>query len=293
MEQNEWTIDASEIELTPTVLGIGQHSTIYLGKWRLIDVAVKKFNTDTCHPCNRRFLMKELGILFKMHHPHIVQVLGVCWDPFMLVLEYLSGGNVRDRVLNTKWDTLHWFYQRKKWSLELCLGVIYMHERKPELVIHRDIKPSNLLLDKHLSIKIADFGISKLLQATTASANVSHNTGLDRLDNQQMTHNIGTPFYAAPEIFLKDDGLYTVHSDVWSFGCTLLEIWEGIFISTMYSESEWYQQKQGESIVFHSTPRSLRPVIRQCLSNDPLSRPALRDIIPYIEKLKMWCMLFH
>ena len=89
------------------------------------------------------------------------------------------------------------------WFIQICLALEYVHGRR---VIHRDLKTQNLFLTGNKTIKVGDFGISKVLESTTQVA---------------MTV-VGTPYYMPPEAC--QSAPYTSKSDVWSLGCILYEL---------------------------------------------------------------------
>ncbi|KAJ7384472.1 Mitogen-activated protein kinase kinase kinase 2 [Desmophyllum pertusum] len=87
-------------------------------------------------------------------------------------------------------------------------GVYFLHSNN---IIHRDIKGSNVLLDGDWNVKLADFGVSKIMQKIGSKTNlVSH---------------CGTPYWMAPEIF-RGEG-YGRKADIWSVGCTVVEMLTG------------------------------------------------------------------
>ncbi|NBN99489.1 MAG: hypothetical protein EBV19_09685, partial [Flavobacteriia bacterium] len=144
MKFNEWEINPIEITIhEDKILGRGQFCTIYLAEWRCLRVAVKKFNQN-CNEADKQHLEKELLILMKMHHPHIIHMLGFCWKPFMIVLEFMEGGDlIRNIERLSHYTSCYSFFVKRNWSLQICKAIAYLHERKPEYIIHRDLKPSN------------------------------------------------------------------------------------------------------------------------------------------------------
>lgn len=89
------------------------------------------------------------------------------------------------------------------WFVQLCLSLEYIHGRK---VLHRDLKSQNIFLTGNNTVKLGDFGISKVLENTNGAA---------------MTV-VGTPYYMSPEVCQNHP--YTFKSDVWALGCVLYEL---------------------------------------------------------------------
>lgn len=89
------------------------------------------------------------------------------------------------------------------WFVQICLALEYVHGRK---VLHRDLKCSNIFLTGNNTVKLGDFGISKVLENT----------------NQAAMTVVGTPYYMSPEVCQNHP--YTFKSDVWALGCILYEL---------------------------------------------------------------------
>lgn len=89
------------------------------------------------------------------------------------------------------------------WFVQLCLALEYIHGRK---VLHRDLKSQNVFLTGNNTVKLGDFGISRVLENTNAGAQTV----------------VGTPYYMSPEICQNQP--YTYKSDVWALGCVLYEL---------------------------------------------------------------------
>jgi NIMA (never in mitosis gene a)-related kinase len=89
------------------------------------------------------------------------------------------------------------------WFVQICLALDNIHGRK---ILHRDIKSQNVFLTKDNTVKLGDFGISKVLESTCDHA---------------MTVQ-GTPYYMSPEVCQNKP--YTYQSDIWALGCILFEL---------------------------------------------------------------------
>jgi len=291
MNKDEWFIDPREITIDYTqILGRGQYATVYKGKWRCLDVAVKKFNPQ-CKPHDRIHLKKEIDILTKMHHPHIVQILGVSWDPFMLVLEWMPRGNLRQVMEKIKFAIFPWCLhtqKKKTWSIQLCIALLYLHERKPQYVIHRDVKPTNILMDNQGNLKISDFGLSKLMDISLLKCHRSVENDLSLLGEHKvpettMTKNIGTLYFTAPEILDPTTSTYNTQVDIWGLGCTLYEIWEETPLYNRCTVTELYSPTW--VVPFVRTPSTLRPLICGCLELHPKNRPEARAILDVLNQV--------
>jgi serine/threonine protein kinase len=150
------------------------------------DVAVKIIRTDMFIPAALHLVMKrferEAKSLAKLSHPNIVHIIdygkhdGV---PY-LVMEYLPGGTLRDRL---KGQPLAW-----QESFRLLMPVVRApHFAYQQSVVHRDVKPSNILITLSGEPMLSDFGIAKILENEKSTALTGTGTG------------IGTPEYMAPE----------------------------------------------------------------------------------------------
>jgi len=153
---------------------------------------------------------REAQALARLNHPNIVTVhdFGEAGGHCYLVMEYVDGLNLRQLLLNSKVAP----DQALTIVPKFCEALQYAHEQG---IVHRDIKPENILLDKQGRVKIADFGIAKMLgveagqQALTGAKDV-----------------VGTPHYMAPEQLEKP--LTVDHrADIYSLGVVFYEMLTG------------------------------------------------------------------
>lgn len=281
MNLDEWEIDPREIIINfNRLLGKGTFCDIYAATWRGLTIAVKYFN-PACLASQRIHLKKELDILVRIHHPHIIQILGVCYEPFMILLEYMPYGSLDTVIMEMAHIPNFWVFRKKKaWTRDLCMALCYLHERKPHCVIHRDLKPSNILIGRDFILKLSDFGISKVVAITHESQN--------DLTTCEYTFNIGTYNYMAPEVMKSSDRIYDVKIDIWALGLILYELWEARRWNTReFNDIHEFKQYVNDGIVlkFSRTPRGLQSIIKDCIAIDPKNRPTAADILHRLQRV--------
>ena len=112
---------------------------------------------------------REARTLAKLSHPNIVTVFdfGVADSMHYLVMEFIDGVNLRDTILATEYDPA----EALAVIGQVCDALQYAHDAG---VVHRDIKPENILVDKNGGVKIADFGLAKLLSPTPEELSLIH-----------------------------------------------------------------------------------------------------------------------
>jgi len=174
-------------------------------------VAVKFIPCHNIHGLNEA--SKEAGLLQDLNHPNIVR----CYDHFIqddqfcLVLEYCSQGTLSQRLKKgpVPYDLL------VKWTAQLISAMSYLHSMG---VVHRDIKPDNILISETDDIKIADFGLSKLMESIYPDQfelfKLPKFLEPNFVDDYAATV-CGTKLYMAPEVFERH---YNDKADVFSMG---------------------------------------------------------------------------
>ncbi|KAF8666991.1 hypothetical protein HU200_053160 [Digitaria exilis] len=158
-------------------------------------------------------LKSELVLVAKLHHKNLVRLVGVCLQEQekILVYEYTPNRSL-DTILfdSVRNEELDWG-KRLKIINGVARGLQYLHEDSQLKIVHRDLKASNVLLDSDYVPKISDFGLAKIFWGD---------------QSKYVTRRVaGTYGYMAPEYAMR--GLYSIKSDVFSFGVLLLEIVTG------------------------------------------------------------------
>lgn len=155
-------------------------------------VAVKvPFVAVLCSPSLHERFDREFRALVELEHPHICRVLDTGRHESVpyLVLQYLGGGNLRQKFLEsppgqfprTKENLLEWI-------APIAKALDFVHARG---FVHRDVKPENILFDEHGSVYLSDFGIVRAIQSLRQDNDISLT---------QVESPVGTPGYMAPEI---------------------------------------------------------------------------------------------
>jgi serine/threonine protein kinase len=97
---DDWEIAPYELFIfEDKLLGQGASSKVYLAKWRETLVVAKVIDPEFAK-INKSFVLREIAIMSKLHHPNIVQFLGFIDDPFIIVLEYIINGTISSNMRN-------------------------------------------------------------------------------------------------------------------------------------------------------------------------------------------------
>ncbi|XP_055827570.1 proline-rich receptor-like protein kinase PERK4 [Solanum dulcamara] len=191
---------------------LGQGGFGFVHKGVLTDgnvVAVKSLKSGSGQ--GEREFQAEVEIISRVHHRHLVSLVGYCIadGQRMLVYEFVSNGTLEYHLHGKGRPVMDWGL-RLKIALGSAKGLAYLHEDCHPRIIHRDIKGANILLDNNYEAMVADFGLAKLTE--------DNNTHVS-------TRVMGTFGYLAPEY--ASSGKLTEKSDVFSFGVMLLELITG------------------------------------------------------------------
>ncbi|KAL7683076.1 putative protein kinase domain, actin-depolymerizing factor [Plasmopara halstedii] len=188
-------------------LGCGKAATVYRGLWMncnsAAEVAVKSFRYARLTDKILGDYKQEVALLRKLKHPNIVLFIGACTDPKLMILtEYCSRKSLFEVIHSNNFETIPWKF-KVRMMLDAARGIQYLHSMR---IIHRDIKSHNFLVDDDWRVKVADFGISKVLDSDTAFT------------------QCGTTGWVAPEVLLDEDLGYTFKADNWSFAIVMWEM---------------------------------------------------------------------
>jgi predicted Ser/Thr protein kinase len=194
-------------------LGQGGMGVVYKARQRQLDriVAVKLLPPSVGEePAFAERFTREAQALARLNHPNIVQVydFGRTDEYFYFVMEYVDGVNLRALIRDHKLDP----EAALKIVPQICEALQFAHD---EGIVHRDIKPENILVDKKGRVKIADFGLAKLLGRPADDLSL---TGTGQL--------MGTLGYMAPEQ-LQQAHKVDHRADIYSLGVVFYEMLTG------------------------------------------------------------------
>ncbi|CAK9196404.1 unnamed protein product, partial [Sphagnum troendelagicum] len=275
-----------------TSLGKGAFGEVYLGCWKDTKIAIKVLKRSGSHNEGaKKSFISEVRTLGLIQHINLVRLLGYCIKGLkhMLVYEYISNSFLdkwidEDNLLD--WD------RRMCIIIGVAQGLARLHKCNP-IIVHLDIKPQNILLDQDYTPKLADFGLSKILN------------GKDEDIRLASTSTPGTFGYIAPEIPKKNQA--STKSDVYSFGVLLIQLLNGSPFIVDGNEVhirnfiQWarkvHVEENGFQQIFNvvidnsisgfddNEAKSFLEISLQCIKEDPNQRPRIQEVLQHFEGL--------
>ncbi|KAG8048968.1 hypothetical protein GUJ93_ZPchr0009g802 [Zizania palustris] len=251
-------------------IGQGSCGTVYHALWYSSDVAVKVFSRQEYSEEVIEAFRQEISLMKKLRHPNILLFMGAVTSPqrLCIVTEFLPRGCLF-RLLQRNNTKLDW-RRRVHMALDIARGVNYLHHSSPP-IIHRDLKSSNLLVDKNWTVKVADFGLSRL----------KHETFLTTKTGK------GTPQWMAPEVLRSEPS--DEKSDVYSYGVILWELvtqkipWENL--NTMQVIGAVGFMNHRLEIPSETDPQ-WTSLILSCWESDPQRRPSFQELLERLRELQ-------
>ena len=240
-------------------------------------------------------LHAEFSILASLKNPHIVEYFHrehlKQTQELLLYMEYCGGGDLGTIIKSLK-KKREYAKEDFVWRiLSQLVAALYrchygvdppepgsdfarqkdtrgtLKSREGMMILHRDLKPENIFLGEDQSVKLGDFGLSKLMQSHDFASTY-----------------VGTPFYMSPEICAAEK--YTLHSDIWSVGCIMYELVTHEPPFNANSHLQLIQRiRKGETKPIPSIySKDLANVIASCLKVNPTQRPDTASLlsVPYI-----------
>ena len=256
-------------------IGKGGYGEVFRGKLGSRPVAVKKIYdilVDAARE-NRQALehiieefRRECDLLKAAKHPNVVEFIGVFnqgerEESALLVMELME--QTLEQFLRDNRGTLS---QEKQIAIcmQVVSGLLFLHQHNPQ-ILHRDLTAKNVLMNKDGGIaKISDFG-----QAKFRPTNVQYLT----------TRQPGTILYMPPEA-LVDKPRFTDKGDVFSLGVLILQVTtqEPPSCGLVIREGQPEVERRSADLSRLPADHPLRPLILQCLQDDPAKRPSCNEV---------------
>ncbi|KAJ1376147.1 Serine-threonine/tyrosine-protein kinase, catalytic domain [Sesbania bispinosa] len=244
-------------------IGQGSYAAVYHGIWNGSDVAIKVYFGNGYTEETLQDYRKEIDIMKRLRHPNVLLFMGAVYsqERLAIVTELLPRGSLFKTLHNDN-QTLD-IRRRLRMALDVARGMNYLHHRNPPIV-HRDLKSSNLLVDKNWTVKVGDFGLSRLKDATLLTTKSGR----------------GTPQWMAPEVLRNEPS--NEKSDVFSFGVILWELmtqsipWKNLNSLQVVGVVGFMDRRL-------DLPEGLDPniasIINDCWRSDPEQRPSFEELI--------------
>ncbi|CAL1413051.1 unnamed protein product [Linum trigynum] len=251
-------------------IGQGSCGTVYHALWYGSDVAVKVFSKQEYSDDVILSFRQEVSLMKRLRHPNVLLFMGAVTSPqrLCIVTEFLPRGSLF-RLIQRNTAKLEW-RRRVHMALDIARGMNYLHHFNPPIV-HRDLKSSNLLVDKNWTVKVGDFGLSRL----------KHDTFLTTKSGK------GTPQWMAPEVLRNEPS--DEKSDIYSFGVVLWELatekipWDNLNSMQVIGAVGFMNQRL-------EIPKDLDPrwasIIESCWLSDPASRPSFQELLEKLRDLQ-------
>lgn len=230
-------------------------------------VAIKCIRQDWSKLENKvtKYTAREIATWNKLVHPNILEFLGLALfqDQLVMVSPWMPYGNVVDFV-NQRGGN------RCSLSLQLTSAVAYMHSLR---VVHGDIKGANTLVSEDGVVKLADFGLT-IVRDATLEISITNKGG-------------GTVRWMAPELFLEESAVRSETADIYALGMTFLEIFTGhrpfrhtkneVAVMSMVTRREGIK-RPGELSVHTEHGDHVWNILQQCWKWDPKERPSANQV---------------
>ncbi|CAM6048312.1 unnamed protein product [Sphagnum compactum] len=250
-------------------IGQGSYGKVYRADWQGSDVAVKVFLDQHVQMEAIEEFKAEVAIMRRLRHPNVVLFMGAVTKPpnLSIITEFCPRGSLYrllhrpNRELDEK--------RRIRMALDVVKGMNYLHRCSPP-VVHRDLKSPNLLVDKNWTVKVCDFGLSRL----------KHNAFLSSKSSA------GTPEWMAPEVLRNE--LSDEKSDIYSFGVILWELstlqqpWTGMNPIQVVGAVGFQHRRLP---IPDNVDPAIANIIQACWRMDPRQRPSFSEIMQELKIL--------
>ncbi|KAH3757190.1 leucinerich repeat kinase [Pelomyxa schiedti] len=298
-----------------TLIASGGFGKVYKGELSGQVVAVKELLFHEGDDPKEKFaeFRKEAMLMSALDNPYVVQLLGVCMSPPMMVMEFIPCGTLFDllhKSANSQEDfipppfttalddypngeeaynfPMNWRF-RLLLALDITIGMYYLHTLKPP-VVHRDLRSPNIFMlcfdpKAPVRAKVADFGLSVRAAGKVAG-------------------NLSTWQWLAPEVIDCHSEEYDEKSDIFSLGIVYYELVTRMYPYDEYAENPKYSRKKGTSVEWReqnikiaisqedlrptipdNCPKKLAKMMHNCWNRVPNLRPSAESLTSELEDM--------
>lgn len=260
-------LERSEIKLIKKI-GTGCFGEVYYGCYKgEVNVAIKTLKQGTMSP---QAFLDEAVIMRKCRHSNLVPLYGVCSqeEPLLIVTEFMCNGSLLEYLRNNPEGKSLKLFDLMDMASQIAYGMKYLEDMK---LIHRDLAARNILVGENKVVKVADFGLARVIE------------------DSEYTARQGAKFpikWTAPEAAMY--GKFSIKSDVWSYGILLYElVTHGqIPYAGMHNKEVIEQVQRGYRIPRPTNcdcPEEVYRKMRECWHSDPDKRPTFECLADFFD----------
>ena len=271
------------VRVSDRELGHGSYATVLELEYMGLKCAGKKIHELLLRQGDASYTVRrfeeECRLLSQIHHPNIVQFLGVYFQQGVrapiLVMEFLPTN------LTSCIDQYGILPKEISYSIlhDVALGLCYLHSQSPA-IIHRDLSSNNVLLTPNMTAKISDLGVARIFNLTP-------------LQVTRMTQTPGTPAYMPPEVMIANPK-YDTSVDEFSYGIMMIHMFSGRWPEPQVGQ---IRTEQGRMIPVSEVERRevflqaigndhpLMDLLQRCINNDPQLRPHASEIVGQVGEI--------
>jgi len=248
-------------------IGTGCFGEVFHGFYKSREVAIKTLKQGTMSP---QAFLEEAVIMRKCRHTNLVPLYGVCSqeEPLLIVTEFMCNGSLLDYLRNNQEGKSLKLPDLMDMASQIAYGMAYLEQVK---LIHRDLAARNILVGENRIVKVADFGLARVIE------------------DSEYTARRGAKFpikWTAPEAAMY--GKFSIKSDVWSYGILLYELVThgSIPYAGMHNTEVIEQVQRGYRIPKPNNcdcPDEVYRTMRDCWHSDPDKRPTFEFLANFFD----------